>query len=279
MKIHGRIIIYGEYLMRENEQGLIIPSNLYLETTDKKDYKSIYNKELDKVLEILKNKGIISPHTIIGNLPLGYGFAGSTVLSLLHLSHLENTTTKKAIINEIDAEMHGFMPSGIDFESCFRQQWGLFCNKFGWQSLKPFSINYSLIIFPKEGKMPLNIIQKRMLSAKNLLVPIQKELNKIVIRDNIINLELLMRYSQVLSSIGIYSEVANNFINNLLQNGFIAKCTGGLYDKAVIVIYESNNIDDYFFIEKLVSVSSGTIVANFSSNFTEINKNIQEYGT
>ena len=263
MKIHGRIIVYGEYLMRDNEQGLIMPSNLYLETTDKKDYQSEYNKELDKVLVSLKNKGIVPPHTLKGNLPLGYGLAGSTVLSLLHLSHLDNITTKKLIINEIDAEMHGFIPSGIDCESCVRQQWGLFCNGLGWESLQPPSIDYSLIIFPKEGKTPLNKIQERILSMKNLLAPIQKELNKIIKSHNIINLELLMEYSQILSSIGVYSEIVNNFIQNLLNNGFIAKGTGGLYDKAVIVIYDSSNRDNYSFIEKLVSTMSGKIIDNF----------------
>ena len=270
MKVYGRITIYGEYLMHNSEQGLIMPSNLYLETTDKKDYKSEYNKELDKVLVLLKGKGIIPSHTLKGNLPLGYGLAGSTVLSFLHLNHLENITTKKSIINEIDTEMHGFTPSGLDFASCVNQQWGLFCSEFGWRELQsPPPIDYSLIIFPKEQKMPFNKIQKKILSVKKLLEPIQKELNEIVKCNNIINLELLMEYSQILSSIGVYSEVVNDFIHHSLKSGFITKGIGCLYDKAVIVIYDSNNRDNYSFIEKLVSLLSGKIIVNFTPSLAK----------
>jgi len=261
MKIYGRITIYGEYLMHDNEQGLIMPSNLYLETTDNKDYKSEYNKELDKVLISLKDKGIIPSHTLKGNLPLGYGLAGSTILGFLHLSHIENIIIKKNIINEIDTKMHGFTPSGLDFESCVHQQWGLFCSKYGWKSQAPSLIDYSIIIFPKEQKMPLNKIQERVLSERRLLVPIQKELNEIVKRHNIVNLELLMEYAKILSSIGVYSEVANEFVDNVLKQGYIAKGIGGLYDKAVIVIHnrnKENNSD----IESLELPTLGRVVAN-----------------
>ncbi|MDR1202065.1 MAG: hypothetical protein LBL58_10630 [Tannerellaceae bacterium] len=260
MRIYGRITIYGEYLMHSNECGLIMPSNLYLETTEKKDYKSGYNKKLDRVLVLLKEKGIIPKHTLRGNLPLGYGLAGSTVLGFLHLSHFFNNTSKRNIINEIDTKIHGFTPSGLDFESCIHQQWGLFCSKFGWESQQTPSIDYSLIIFPKEQKMKLSKIQERVLSAKNLLAPIQKELNRIVKTHNVINLDLLMEYSQILSSIGVYSEVVNNFIYQSLENGFITKSIGGLYDKAVIIIFDNSNRENYSFIEKLVSLSSGKIL-------------------
>lgn len=55
MRIYGRISIYGEYLMHGDESGLIMPSNLYLETTDGQE-QSEYNKELDNVLKLLKKK-------------------------------------------------------------------------------------------------------------------------------------------------------------------------------------------------------------------------------
>lgn len=200
-------------------------------------------------------------HTLKGNLPLGYGLAGSTVLTFLHLSHLKDIISRDTIINDIDKEIHGFMPSGLDFESCIHQEWGLFCNKLGWQSISPSIVNYFLIIFPKERKNNLSKIQERILSARKKLCPIQKELNIIVKSHNIINLDLLMEYSQILSSIGVYSEKANEFINDIMKQGYIAKGIGGLYDKAVIVMYDRNK-KKHFEMENLVLSISGKVVSN-----------------
>jgi len=262
MKIYGRITVYGEFLMHNDLQGLIMPSNLYLETTSEKNPTSYYNKQLDSILPLIRKRGITPPNTLKGNLPLGYGLAGSTLLGCLHLSHIRNSKWKKSFINEIDRKIHGFIPSGLDYESCKHQEWGLFCNVLGWKSiLSPIEIDYTIIIFPKEGKLALSTVQKRVLSMKTTFNEIQQNLNDKINKYNNLDLELLTNYSKVLLSLGIYSEVANKFISTVMDKGYIAKTIGGLYDKAVIVVYNNYSKEDYLYIKKIASSLNGKILS------------------
>ena len=261
MRIYGRITVYGEYLMHGDIPGLIIPSELFLDTVSSGDVVSLYSKEKDSVLPLIIKSGITPNHTLYGNLPLGYGMAGSTTLSLLHLSDLEDQDYKKKIVNEIDKEVHGFIPSGLDFESCIRQEWGLYCNASGWQSISPLPISYSLFKFPKEKRMDLVEVQNRVLSVKDRLEPLQVELNRTIEERDIIDLDLLREYSRVLLEAGVYSQSSSSFISTLLNQGVIAKGIGGLYDKVVLVIHSWDEVN-HGELTELASKYSGTMISS-----------------
>ncbi|MFJ1491672.1 hypothetical protein [Capnocytophaga canis] len=264
MRIYGRITIYGEYLMHGTISGLIIPSNLFLDTVNCGNINSLYSKKKDNILPIIEKMGIKPCHTLYGNLPLGYGMAGSTALSLLHLSNIKDLELKKRIVHEIDKEIHGFIPSGIDFESCIRQEYGLYSTASGWQTIDPLPISYSLFKFPKEKKMSLNEVKKKILSEKDLLIPIQNELNSIIRTKGTINFSLLKKYSKILLSIGVYSNKASVFISTLLRQGIIAKGIGGVYDKIVLVIHPEENTNHHE-LQRLVSELSGEIISTVHS--------------
>jgi len=262
MKLNGRITIYGEYLMHEDREGLIMPSSLFLQTESKGDNKSNYRKESDKVLSLVKDYNINPCLTINGNLPLGYGFAGSTILGFLHLSHLKNDIRKEKLIFDIDKKIHGFTPSGLDFNSCYYQGWGLYSNKSGWNPINQIpDIKYYTIILPKEKKIPLETIQKRILSKEVLLSEIQLELNKKVVNSSFLDLKLLKKYSEILLSLDVYTKASTKFISNMLDYGFTSKCIGGLYNKAIIIIKKEFSNKDKSFIHNMVSSLNGKIVS------------------
>lgn len=261
MRIFGRITVYGEYLMHGYNQGLIFPSNLWLDTVQTGETISHYSLEKDGVYMFLKKMGIRPNYTIYGNLPLGYGMAGSTALSLLHLSKIDDIELKKKIVNQIDKMIHGFIPSGLDFESCIRQEWGLYCNAYGWQSIRPLAIGYSLIKFPKENKLSLDEIQKRILSVKDYLEPIQNRLNNTIKMSGMIDYNSLMKYSKILLETEVYSKNVDLFISTLLKQGIIAKGIGGLYDKIILVVHSEDD-RNYSELNKLVSYFSGELISN-----------------
>ena len=260
MRIYGRVTIYGEYLMHGNIPGLIMPSNLFMQTSPLSDIDSIYYSHLDSVLKIIKQEGLAQGEMLNGNLPLGYGLAGSTTLSFLHLNKIENLQLKRELIDKIDKKIHGFIPSGLDFESCIHQKWGLFCSHSGWRSIRPLSIDYFLVIFPKEQKMKLNDIQEKILMSRNNLESIQKSLNLIIDNNNLIDLDLLMEYSKILLKTQVYSDSVNEFISYSIKNNWIAKGIGGLYDKAVLVIPYRNNKGSRLDIENIANSLNANII-------------------
>lgn len=261
MRIYGRITIYGEYLMHGETPGLIMPSDLFLDTVSSGGIISHYSKEKDDVLLLIIKMGITPDHTLYGNLPLGYGMAGSTTLSLLHLNGIEDKELKQKFVNEIDNTIHGFTPSGLDFESCIHQEWGLFCNASGWQSICPIPIAYSLFKFPKENSLALSEVQKRVLSVKDKLEPFQNGLNSAIKERGALDLKMLMNYSSILLEAEVYSRISSQFISTLLKRGIIAKGVGGLYDKVIMVVHSEDDVNLGELI-KLAAKFKGEMISN-----------------
>ena len=150
MKLHGRITVFGEYLLKENlSYCLCLKSSLFLsnETEDSNSIHSSYDEAKDETIHLLRNLGIKIFSKIYGNLPLGYGLSSSTILSMLHLNSME----RQEIIALVDKEINGFSPSELDYTSILKQANGIF--GFGnWQQLKYFHPSYSLLVLPKEMK-------------------------------------------------------------------------------------------------------------------------------
>lgn len=246
MRIFGRITIYGEYLMHTITHGLITKSTLYLANEQEKSFPihQSYDIRKDKVADFLRKKSYTYDRIIRGNLPLGYGFSSSTILLYLNLSKKIDESTLRKLIMQADHEIHGFPPSGLDIEFCFQQSTGLF-GKNEWIDTQINNFYHSIIIFPKCCNKTLPEIQFNILN--NNLKPLSKlaeDLNSHIINHNKLNYQSLLEYSKILLNSNVYNGLVESFISTMLQNRIIAKGIGGLYDKAVLIIWESKEARD-----------------------------------
>lgn len=239
MKLHGRITVFGEYLLKDNlSYSLCLKSNLFLSNEDKdsKFIHSVYDSTKDKTIPLLKSLGVINFSKIYGNLPLCYGLSSSTILSMLHL----NTTKSQKIIALVDKEMNGFSPSELDYTSILKQSNGIF--GFGkWQPLTNFEISYSLLIIPKEGKRNLIEVQQKISKSQDYQIDLTKKMYNILSMRNELEYDLIYKYCKLLLSCQIYSGAATEIATDLIAKGISCKCIGGLYDKALLVIHSDSS--------------------------------------
>jgi|GEM_PF-5813607 len=249
MRLNGRITIYGEYLMHQDELGLIESSRLYLtnETDNDDEVHFSYNPEFDKTLAFLNELKIQITNAIKGNLPLGYGFSSSTILSFLHLGDTDNIE----FVNNIDHKIHGFKPSGLDATYCFRNKGGLY-GMGKWLDCKYPEQNWDCILLPKEKNMNLADVQKGIQKRKNNFLKLITQMNKSINR-NEFPLNSLFDYSVELQSSNVYSENASRVIDYILNKGIVAKCIGGLYDKAIILNVNNASFEVVELIKKEVN--------------------------
>lgn len=237
MKIYGRLTIYGEYLMHSDSYGLIEKSNLYLATNEHSGthFHPHYDVTKDLVAKIIAEQRINIHPGVKGNLPLGYGLASSSVFSFLYLYPLYGERVYEMIRN-IDKSIHGFQPSGLDVSFCYRQKSGLYKND-KWIDVSLAKLAYSLVIFPKENKMVLSDVRRKILDKRHRLSKLADDISYSVIRNNHIPYEFLQIYSNELVNCGIYSAQVVKFIENLSSKNIVAKGIGGLYDKAVLIVW------------------------------------------
>lgn len=151
MKLHGRITVFGEYLVKNKySYCLCLKSQRYLSNNinDNTNVHKEYCISKDLSLYELNKLGFAVDNTndnIYGDLPLGYGLSSSTILTILHLNSIAN----KGLIQKVDRVICGFSPSNLDYTSVIKQETGIMSPK-GWVSLNEFSLCYSLILVPKE---------------------------------------------------------------------------------------------------------------------------------
>jgi len=246
MKLHGRITLFGEYLSRNNlSYCCSLKSKLFLSNDEhEKISHPFYLQSKDKIIPTLKKYGVTSSSTITGNLPLGFGMSSSTILSMLHLDSISN----KELIIKIDKEMCGFSPSELDYISITKQESGLF--GFGkWLPISLKNLNYSIIIFPKEKERNLNFVIQSLQENSEKLTKLANQLSLKLITLQTLDLDILFQYSKELLSTNVYSKLAKEISSSLIKDGLICKAIGGLYDKAMIVVYRNEiqklNLDNY----------------------------------
>ncbi len=240
MKIFGRLTIYGEYLMHSTAYGLIEKSNLYLATGEHDEVQNHpqYDVAKDIVARYIEAQKIKVYPGVKGNLPIGYGLASSSVLSFLYLYPLYGNQIFQ-MINNIDKSIHGFEPSGLDAGFCCRQENGLY--KDGeWIDVSLTRHNYSLVLFSKEKKMTLSEVQKRVMANSNNLKKIADVMTNLIIKNNHIPYDYLQYYANELSDCDVYSNQVKEYVGYMSSKNIVAKGVGGLYDKAVIVIWPDN---------------------------------------
>lgn len=235
--LHGRLTVYGEYLMHDTGQGLIVPSRLVLATPDevRVPWHADYDPLKDGVASILRAWGFSVHARIRGDMPLGCGLASSSMLAALHAGTQLLARTRD-IMNTVDAIIHGFEPSGLDASFCLRQRAGLFLSG-RWTDISVSLMRCSLVLPTKEGAMNLAEVREHVLRRRQRLAGLAWEMSVEVLKTGRLPYEQMMAYCRTLAKCGVYSEQAQACIEHLSANEIAAKGIGGLYDKAVLIIW------------------------------------------
>lgn len=238
MRLWGRITVFGEYLMHEHHEGFIIPSRLCL--TDEpslcgEDF-NCYDPERDASLMGLLEMGLtIQAQQIYGDLPCGYGFASSSLLSRLHLSYADTRVgDPQAALDQVDNLIHGFTPSGVDSGFALRQRTGFFYDK-SWRDALISSLPSYAVLIPKEREYSLSHVRAKVLKGAKTLIQLAAAIQLQIAREEPFPYTLLFDYATALWDLRVYSEAAQDFIESALNKGFAAKGIGGLYDKAILL--------------------------------------------
>ncbi len=259
MRFYGRITLCGEYLMHGNNSGCIFKSKLFLQDGFLKLNENNYRRELDSTIQLLQNDKFSLEKNLYGTLPLGYGYAGSTILSCLKLADIDDIRKNWEVISRVDTTLHGFSPSGLDYHWILNQEQGFYSKNHGWKRINFTLPDYMIVIFPKEKKANLESIQKKMILAKNFLLPINDDILTYISKHGSIPHSELYEYACKLSSAGVYSTLVEKVIDKLLSEGITAKGIGGLYDKAVLITRGYANFEMES-IENFISMAGGRIV-------------------
>lgn len=244
MILRGRITVYGEYLMKQDTCGFILPTDLVLATGDTGGLQihPRYDPSLDQTARVLERCGYRTQRRIYGDLPFGLGFASSTVLAALHLGPVSSFDEMRLAIQECDREIHGFEPSGMDFAAIASQTSGFYA-RGNWRHFQLSSFfPYSIVAPPPERLFPLSEIESIVSRSDRKLISIANKLTTGILSMGSLDYDAILDYSKVLSDLPIYSKVAKSLIDRLLESDVAAKAIGGLYDKAIVVIWESKDV-------------------------------------
>lgn len=241
MVLHGRITVYGEYLMHGTCEGLVVPSSHVLASEDETrvPLHPDYAPRHDSVALLLAQHGIRCKNTFRGTLPLGYGLGSSSILCRLHIgTQLVHEIPR--LIDAIDAVVHGFAPSGLDSGWVQRQRPGLYMDGC-WRDIPKPSLQLSLMFLEKECGCSLAETRARVLQVADDLAPLAEQMSHGLLTSGAIRYDYLLRYSEVLAAAGVYATGAQHLVTHMLSYGIATKGVGGLYDKALLVIRPSRS--------------------------------------
>ena len=236
MVVHGRLTVFGEYLMHRHAEGYVVPTRQRLASPDETTVCAHprYDPRLDSVARRLREMGLPTHPGIRGDLPLGFGFASSTALAVLHLSLTGRD--HRAPVDEADRSVHGFPPSGMDFESVKRQEAGFF-GPAGWRDADRVPLLCSAFVPPDRLAMSFHEVWRRVVDRADDLTRLVAHLTRGVETAGELDRDALFDYSALLATLGVYSRSAQDVVALLLSRGVPAKATGGLRNKAVIAFW------------------------------------------
>ena len=245
MIIHGRITVFGEFLMHTMTEGYIVPAAHALATLEEHllPVHPRYQQMLDQVRIHLAERGLPTCSEVRGTLPLGYGFAGSTALALLHLegnvvgSAGIALASAEAIVRQIDWQIHGFSPSGVDYHSIVTGKAGYF-GPGGWRPVqrRP-ELAASALLVRDPLDWPLSETRCKIVAMADRLIPIARYLCSVLRARAILDYQALFDYSVELRRVNIYAPRATAIVDHALKYGLVAKGVGGLTNKAVIIVW------------------------------------------
>jgi hypothetical protein len=225
--------------MKSGTRGLVVPSRHYLATDDHADrpVHPRYDHAVDGVAQFLESRGLATRKTFRGDLPFSFGLAGSTLLAFLHIAGTLSPSESLAVVHDCDRAMHRFEPSGVDAAAISRQTAGLYSSAQGWEDVR-FAVPRHTLLFPRaEGRRSLPEIEERMGEAGAALARNAGMLTEHVVLTGELHHEWMLDYCRRLAEAGVYSAESAAVIAALLARGVAAKCIGGLYDKAILVLW------------------------------------------
>lgn len=224
--------------MKTCTRGLVIPSELCLASGEhvEKPVHRDYVHSLDHIARFLERRGIVTERQIRGDLPLGFGLASSTMLAFLHTSRSLSLANATQIVHECDREIHGFEPSGVDAAAIFSQGSG-FYSTGGWERIQAPPLRCSLAFLPPERLRSLSEVENAMSGVAIVLTQLANAMSRGIERTGALDYGLFLDYSRVLFDASVYSSASREFVAKLLDAGIAAKAIGGLYDKAILVVW------------------------------------------
>src|SRR5436190_6616537 len=223
MIVHGRISVYGEYLMDCGSTGLMLRSRLFLASPDETEAPELpgYLPEADTVASLLVESGLPIVPGLRGDLWQGYGLASSTAASLIYLAAWPDDSPRDRMMH-VDRVLHGFEPSGVDMECAMRQRDGLFGGGL-WYDVIVRSPRRSLVMFPKEKRLALAQVRSRVQGARQVIAPLSEVLTATVRTTGLLSFDEMLKHARCLAGLKIYSEVVQTFIEWALDQGVVAK--------------------------------------------------------
>lgn len=239
MILRGRLTVYGEYLMKTRTRGLIVPTELCLATADEIDQPvhPDYDPARDRVAQWLRRQHIAPEQALVrGDLPFGFGLASSTALTFVHTARGRTRAEAAALSRGCDREIHGFEPSGMDAAAISHQADGFFSTQ-GWEPVQRPALRYTLVFLPAERRHSLADVETRIGASAEALSRIADALTSGLVRHAVLDYALLLDYALALAATGVYSSGAQSFVTPLLARGVVAKAIGGLYDKAILIVW------------------------------------------
>jgi len=235
-RLHGRFTLYGEYLMHAHAGGYLAPTPMYLQgTADLAANPAVWDAGQDTVREWVRRLGLDVLDNISGTLPLGLGFAGSTVLQLLHLREQVNDETRLRIMTILDWMAQGFQPSGADQAAVLAQKPGFYLRD-AWQEAPALPLNGVFVAVAGAATMPLRKVQSVLRPFLNRLAPIANALTEGIITNGVLDEERFAEYCRVLAHAGIYTAQQRAVVESAHSAGLSAKAIGGLHNKALLVL-------------------------------------------
>lgn len=241
-RIHGRYTLYGEFLMHECTWGYVAPVPMAL--TDGEPNHPCYCPEDDEVAALLSRMGLHVLAHVGGDLPLGRGFASSTALALLHLGDQVDASLRPSIVRIIDWIHHGFMPSGLDYFALTTQSPGFYLAG-NWESAPALRLNIAFVEVPP-GPRRLGALTRAAVSARlDQLAPLADRMTCTIRENGEVNIDVLAAYADCLLGADVYSPDQRALIEAALAEGVIAKGIGGLYNKAILLAGELDEVEAF----------------------------------
>lgn len=244
-QVYGRYTLYGEFLMHGRSWGYVSPTPMYLRgTRDTTSAGGTWNAEADEIARLVERLGLRPLPAVEGDLPIGQGFAGSTVLALLHVGDQFRAAERRRVVNFLDWLSHGFEPSGLDHDSIVAQTSG-FYRRGEWRPANPVHLDGLFIRSGSPGTISLRETQSRIERVAGRLVPLADLLTKGIADDSELRMDVFADYCLALSRAAVYTDEQMELVEQASSHGLLAKSIGGLQAKAMVVVGDSGALSHY----------------------------------
>jgi hypothetical protein len=235
--LSGRITLFGEAL------GALVDEATFSVPTAQTLHALPRASDGTSVSSHLRELGLIAEDQVIaigGDLPIGYGLASSTVMTLLQMRSAGYTNAQaRDAVQAVDAmTTAGWTPSGADYAAIVGQESGVFGRGI-WTPL-PYSLPAgSHLLLPARERRQTKVAASQALRALHVqLLPLVRTLLAGLRSYSTLDAEVMLRYCRILLDTSVYSRAQHELIAGLLDRGIVAKGSGAMYDRAVLVLAE-----------------------------------------